>query len=235
MQGRTSPFVTSGPPLDFSFKELKNCAEIELDEYRVGRRHSVTEKTLLEGIGNEFACSPGNTSGGNLGASAQATQLVQPSRCVVRRVTTSVKLNNNMLETVSGLPDVLGIAIGSPLMSIQWLDLSFNQLVTVEPELLRFLNLKALYLHGNCFKSMSAVERLKKLPKLLSLTLNGNPIECGKNYRRHVIGILPQLRSLDHSTITEDELHSSAAWYKGHLQRSAERKERQRDLMSPDM
>merc|ERR1711879_1082464 len=111
------------------------------------------------------------------------------------------------------------------LTNIQWLDLSFNQLLTIEPVLLRFLNMKALYLHGNCIKSLPAVDRLKKLPKLLSLTLNGNPIESNGIYRPYIVGCLPDLRSLDHSTITQDERKHADAWYVGHQERAKIRKE----------
>merc|ERR1712083_582452 len=100
-------------------------------------------------------------------------------------------------------------AITNPLRSLQWIDLSFNQLVTIKPALLGFQSLKALYLHGNCIKSLSVVDRLKKLPKLLSLTLNGNPIESNAIYRSYVIGALPGLKSIDHSTITEDETQTA--------------------------
>merc|ERR1719499_336848 len=106
-----------------------------------------------------------------------------------------------------------------PIMSLMWLDLSFNQLVTIEPELMRFHNLKALYLHGNCIRSLPSIERLRRLPKLLSLTLNGNPIEANKIYRTYIVGALPMLRSLDHSTITEDERLGATVWFKAHMQR----------------
>lgn len=90
---------------------------------------------------------------------------------------------------------------------------------------MRFLNLKALYLHGNCIKSLASVDKLKKLQKLLSLTLNGNPIESTSIYRTYVIGAVPQIRSLDHSTITQDEVSNAAAWYKGHQERARKRAE----------
>merc|ERR1712125_249386 len=101
----------------------------------------------------------------------------------------------------------------------QWIDISFNQLRNIEPELLQFHHLKALYLHGNVIKSLPSVERLSKLPKLISLTLNGNPVECNRCYRMYTIGALVKLRQLDHSTITEEETRESNAWYKSHLKR----------------
>jgi len=215
-----TPDTASGPPLDYSFKDLRSCAEIETEEPRSG-----VKKPHAEAAGE----GEGSASGGEYGltnATAKpAASLAPKLRCVVRNVTTSVKLNNNMLETIQGLPTALESAMSSPLLNLQWLDLSFNQLVTVEPELLRFMNLKALYLHGNCIRSLPAVDRLRKLPKLLSLTTNGNPIEANKIYRPYIIGAVPSLRSLDHSTITEDESQNAAAWFKGHIQRMKKRQE----------
>mmetsp|Transcript_62362 Transcript_62362/g.140554 ORF Transcript_62362/g.140554 Transcript_62362/m.140554 type:complete len:244 (-) Transcript_62362:72-803(-) len=210
--------TASGPPLDYSFKELRSAAEIETEEPRSGARRSSMESR--EGDSSRASPEPGLS-----GAIKPVSALAPKLRVVVRNVTTSVKLNNNMLESVSGLPQALETTMPSPIVNLQWLDLSFNQLVTIEPELLRFLNLKALYLHGNCLRSLPSVERLRKLPKLLSLTLNGNPIESSKIYRPYVIGALNGLRSLDHSTITQDESTNSAAWFKSHLMRVQKRKE----------
>uniref|UniRef100_A0A7S3WQU2 Leucine-rich repeat-containing protein 51 n=1 Tax=Strombidinopsis acuminata TaxID=141414 RepID=A0A7S3WQU2_9SPIT len=127
--------------------------------------------------------------------------------------------------------------MGGSLINLQSLDISFNQLRSVEPDLLKLVNLKALYLHGNCIQSMSSVERLRKLPKLMSLTLNGNPVESNKGYRPHVIAALTPngLRKLDHSTITNEEIAGAAAWYKGHLQRLKEHKERMDDMRAANM
>jgi Leucine-rich repeat (LRR) protein len=163
---------------------------------------------------------------GSGGAKPSGTQ---KPRCVIRKITTAVKLNNNLLESVTGLPEALETCMSSPLVTLQWLDLSFNQLQGIEPILLRFLSLKALYLHGNCIRTLPSVERLKKLPKLLILTLNGNPIESSKIYRPYIIGSLPGLRALDHATITDDETQSAISWFKGHNQRAKERAERLRD------
>merc|ERR1712032_1212343 len=112
-----------------------------------------------------------------------------------------------------------------PLRNCRWIDLSFNHLTRIEPALLEFQQLKALYLHGNQIKSLPSVERLRKLPKLISLTLNGNPIECCRAYRTYVIGALPKLRSLDHSMVTQEEISVGAAWFQAHLKRLQKRKE----------
>merc|ERR1712232_1239978 len=135
-------------------------------------------------------------------------------------------MGNNFLETVQDLPMSLDFIMDDPLRNCWWIDLSFNQLRTIEPALLEFQQLKALYLHGNLIKSLPSAERLRKLPKLISLTLNGNPIECFPFYRRYVVGALPDLRTLDHSTITDDEVAAARDWFVAHEQRAKARRER---------
>merc|ERR1712167_408287 len=100
--------------------------------------------------------------------------------------------------------------------NLQWLDLSFNLFTTIDPVLLNFQSLHVLYMHGNQIAKLPAVNKLQGLPKLRSFTMNGNPVESMKAYRRYVVGALPQLRSLDHASITEDEIAHAKAWYVGH-------------------
>lgn len=209
--------VANAPPLDYSFKELRSCLELETEEPRSGLKpRSAGEREKEAGEAHaESVASP----------TSKAKENEPKMRVVVRKVTTSVKLNNNMLESVSGLPQTLEFRLPNPLLNLQWLDLSFNQLVTVEADLLRFYNLKALYMHGNCITRLSAVDRLRKLPKLISLTMNGNPIESAKIYRVYVMGALPSLRSLDHSTITDEEANNACVWFQGHLIRVKKKKE----------
>lgn len=249
--GFREQLTASGPPLDYSFKELRSCAELETEEPRSGARRLPDAKADGEGADGEAgaegeAAATGNAAagatgrgaaatGGGMGAAGGAAQTgtlagTQKKMCVIRKLTTAVKLNNNLLESSHGLPDALSLAMANPLVALQWLDLSFNQLVTVEDSLLRFTNLKALYLHGNCLKSLPACERLRKLKNLLILTLNGNPIESSKVYRPYIIGALPNLRALDHSTVTEDETQAAISWFKGHMRRKKEREERLKDM-----
>ncbi|CAJ1375438.1 unnamed protein product [Effrenium voratum] len=210
--------VANAPPLDYSFKELRSCAELETEEPRSGTKRTAESKEANEAQADRSPSSPTSPT--------SPVKAGEPKmRILVRKVTTSVKLNNNMLETISGLPAALEFCLPNPLLNLQWLDISFNQLVTVEPELLRFHNLKALYMHGNCITRLAAVDRLRKMPKLLSLTMNGNPIESNKIYRVYVVGALGSLRSLDHSTITDDEASNAAAWFEGHLVRMKKRRE----------
>eukprot|EP00439_Symbiodinium_sp_Y106_P043174 s2794_g5.t1 len=56
-------------------------------------------------------------------------------------------------------------------------------------------------------------------------TWNGNPIQSAKIYRCFILGCLPQLKSLDHTSITEEEASGAAGWYRGHLHRQKIRKD----------
>ena len=44
-------------------------------------------------------------------------------------------------------------------------------------------------------------------------------------YRVYVMGALPSLRSLDHSTITDEEANNAALWFQGHLVRMKKKRE----------
>ena len=43
---------------------------------------------------------------------------------------------------------------------LEWLDLSYNYLEKIEDELLNFVNLKTLYLHGNYLSRLDEVKKL---------------------------------------------------------------------------
>jgi len=246
--------TVAGQPLDYSFKELKSVLEMETEEPRSGGKRrqqadkDATAASPADGVldmamgtvgaqpGGPGDTGKGSTAAGTanagLGASAKAgTLAIRPNAAVtmkrtVRKVTMAVKLNNNSIDSIADLPQALEFVMDNPLQNLQWIDLSFNQLSTIQPELLDFKQMKALYLHGNHIKSLPSVERLRKLPKLISLTLNGNPIECVLFYRRYVVGSLPDLRTLDHSTITDDEVRAAQGWFGAHQQRSKVRQER---------
>ena len=57
------------------------------------------------------------------------------------------------------------------------LDLSFNQLTTIDDVILRYPKLSALYLHANKISDISQVAKLAALP-LRALTLQANPMEA---------------------------------------------------------
>ena len=71
----------------------------------------------------------------------------------VRKVTTALFLQNNQFRSIEGLRTTLDDVMWHP-NKLQWLDLSYNYLENIEPELLNFPQLKTLYLHGNYFNNL---------------------------------------------------------------------------------
>uniref|UniRef100_A0A1B6LT49 Leucine-rich repeat-containing protein 51 n=1 Tax=Graphocephala atropunctata TaxID=36148 RepID=A0A1B6LT49_9HEMI len=140
----------------------------------------------------------------------EGLHLMKPRRGVkrYRRTTsgryscTSLRLNNNHLTLVHGIHAVAYQLLEQP-EHLTWLDLSFNKLTSLAPEISSFASLKILYLHGNQLSDLTSVLRpLKCLDDLYSLTLHGNPLEERKGYRNRVLGSLPQLKSLDFTNVT---------------------------------
>jgi len=204
----------SGPPLDYSFKDLKSLLELESQQPRTW--------------GSKTATLTGHaTQGGQTGKELAITHKDPAAPCVkIVKKTVAVKLNNNSLESLDDMPKALDLAMGGiATKNLRWLDLSFNLLTCVDKMLLEFTELKALYLHGNRIAKLPTVDKLQGLPGLQSLTLNGNPVDAMKVYRMYVVGCLPGLRSLDHSTITQDETEKCQAWFQGHQRRKARREE----------
>lgn len=69
--------------------------------------------------------------------------------------------------------------------------------------------LEVLYLHGNDISDINEVTKLTQLPKLKMLTLHGSPLVQSKNYRFHILSILPILKSLDFSAVTAQDRETS--------------------------
>ena len=99
---------------------------------------------------------------------------------------------------------------------LTWLNLAYNHMVTIDPEILEFPFLRILQLHGNHITDMSEVEKLNQLTHLYSLSLNGNPIEAIKGYRMYVLGVMynraETLKKLDSTVITKGEFDSMVVW-----------------------
>jgi len=108
-------------------------------------------------------------------------------------------------------------------MQLTWLDLSCNQLTSIEPDLLKFTNLQVLYLHGNQINRLHDVLTLSKLPKLQKATLHGNPISEKPQYKMWVLAHLPNLKNLDFSGVTKLERDKVDQWYKGYLKQQEAR------------
>lgn len=226
--------ICHGSSLDYSFKEFQNVQEMETEEPRSGKKKSLDKENNPGDVAaNDEAQADPETKLTPAGANsvvaksgaAQVRVGAAPAKNVINKVTTCVKLNNNQIERLSSLQPTLEKVMVNPFMNLQWIDLSHNLLQTIDKELLHFPNLKAIYLAGNKINSLPAVEKLKKLPQLISLTLNGNPIEGKPCYRNYVIGALPHLRKLDHSPLSDADIESAQKWLKGHQQRLQKKKD----------
>ncbi|XP_060682901.1 leucine rich repeat containing 51 [Hemiscyllium ocellatum] len=116
----------------------------------------------------------------------------------------SLRLSHNRLCDLSGLQQVVDALLVEP-ERLFWIDLSFNSFPNIDPVLIQCTKLQILNLHGNQISELYEVDKLASLPHLRSLTLHGNPLELVKGYRSYVVGIVPQLKSLDYSTITKQD------------------------------
>lgn len=85
-------------------------------------------------------------------------------------------INGNQLRSTLTLFETLGTVMWNH-EKLQWIDLSYNYLTKIEDEILKFTQLKTLYLHGNYIWEMNEVAKLGKLEHLRVLTLHGNEIE----------------------------------------------------------
>jgi len=87
-----------------------------------------------------------------------------------------------------------------------WIDLSYNYLLTIDEEILKFPNLQNLYLQYNYIKDLGEVRKLQKLRNLKSVNLFGNPIEQVPGYRLWILGALYEdndtLKKLDQVVVT---------------------------------
>jgi Leucine-rich repeat (LRR) protein len=100
-----------------------------------------------------------------MGRKNEDTKVEAKRKKMVHVYCTSIFLNNNEIRTIIGLRNVLESVMWEPFR-LEWLDLSYNFLVKIEPELLEFPNLKTLYLHGNYISNLEEVKKLQDLPYL---------------------------------------------------------------------
>ena len=63
-----------------------------------------------------------------------------------------------------------------PFTNLQSIDLSFNELTKIDASVIKYPNIKSLYLHGNSIENFNEIKKLKTMNNLRRLTLHGNPI-----------------------------------------------------------
>lgn len=193
----------SGPALDYSFMELESVAEALDEEPRAGVLGSSSRLRQVEEKEVKVVAS---------GKKKQKPKV--RSRYEVTQITTCLRLCNNSLKNLEGLDDAVTEMFDYP-EKVEWFDFSFNELTTIDDNMLQYKNLKSIYLHGNQITDLNEIVKLRELPLLKSLAMHGNPIEEIKDppYRMFVIGALPSLMRLDFCTITPQDREEADLWW----------------------
>ncbi|XP_053564763.1 leucine-rich repeat-containing protein 51 [Bombina bombina] len=128
-----------------------------------------------------------------------------------RLLSKAVRLNNNTLTDLRGFREVIDQLLNDS-NQLSWIDLSFNDLPTIDPVLTTYHQLTTLNLHGNSISQLSEVDKFAALPNLKSLSLHGNPIESERGYRYYIISLLPQLKALDFCAVTKQDRTVADSW-----------------------
>ncbi|PIK49870.1 hypothetical protein BSL78_13241 [Apostichopus japonicus] len=147
---------------------------------------------------------------------------------------TALKLCNNLFEKWKGFDSFIAKLLHHP-EALYWLDLSFNFMYTIDSEILKFPQLKILYLHGNAIQTLSEVDKLSHLSQLQSLTLHGNALDEEKGYRLYVIKKVPNLRALDFSRVTKSEITSAQNFTVSLMLNGTRRGKQKRKTRSADL
>ena len=183
-----------GPASEENAQEETKTAEAKERVIRAPQTQQINQILLNNNI------SLHNTKGPMAGRKVEETKTETKKKIVVRKQTTALFLQNIELRTIESLPEVLIDVMYFP-ERLQWLDLSYNILESIEADLLQFTQLKTLYLHGNYISNLEETRKLNEFRDLQSLTLYGNPIETITNYRLWVLGVMytynENLRRLD--------------------------------------
>jgi len=194
--------LRAGPPIDFSFRELSDLAQI-IYAVPVGghpKNNPLTDPTLPRPKGVEVP----------------PEVIMPPLPAGLRGVpfnSVCVRLCNNLLKSLKGLEAAVAYVLDDP-SELTWLDLSYNQLVRVEEVILKYPNLQVLYLHGNKITDVREIAKLAALPRLKKLTIHGNPIAERRGYRPTIASMLPQVQNLDFGAITKVDRDVVATFYK---------------------
>mmetsp|Transcript_42252 Transcript_42252/g.99175 ORF Transcript_42252/g.99175 Transcript_42252/m.99175 type:complete len:257 (+) Transcript_42252:1-771(+) len=199
-----------GPPLDYSFLEIRTIEELREVMPRSGYRKEPPE-TIEDDNGQP---QPNHLR----------DEWTKPPRDDLQ--TNALKLGNNLLTS---LPPVFNIILREVMdkpRNLSWIDLSFNQLEEVPAVLASHLysRLNVIYLHANRIRKISQAACLSDLPTLRSITLHGNPCEQTTNYRLHAIGIFTTIKSLDFTTITAIDREKANTFYNRYLAQKEQRR-----------
>jgi len=123
----------------------------------------------------------------------------------------SLRFCYNAISDLQFFSSTLEHFLENPL-ELAWLDLSFNDISTIDEVLLQYPKLKILYLHSNSIEKLSEIDKLAALPELHTLTLHGNPVENTRGYKQYIISTLPHLKKLDFCPITCQNRSDALTW-----------------------
>jgi len=193
--GNPGGLPESGPPSGTKAGNAnKDLSENEEDEEDTG------QSLAIAGVEDDTAATPAK---GKKKKQDGSDETDDEETLVVQYYTSNVKLSNNLLADCSHLISQLKTVVVEACQKITILDLSFNQIPAVPNEITELVNLHVVYLHANAIKEIDEVNKLKPLKFLYAISLNGNPIENRKNYRFHVLWLLPKLKTLDFTSFSK--------------------------------
>ena len=175
-------------PLDYSFFEIADMTDI-LEEKPRPQLKKTVQKVATDEVNED-------------------------NEPIEKYQTRCLRLNNNLLAELTGFMSVLEQLLVEPNI-LTWVDISFNEMTKISACLCDLPELQILYLHGNSINDIDEVDKLIGIPKLQKLTLHGNPIENAvKNYRWHILSLIPHLRNFDMSAITKSDRATAITWKK---------------------
>nr|XP_002120556.1 leucine-rich repeat-containing protein 51 isoform X1 [Ciona intestinalis] len=205
MKPEEDNFKENGPPADFSFRDARKMSDFPRTTPREGPHAYVTVDVFLppESTAPSVTPSADRKDPENQEEGAQKQPVKYCSR--------AIRLSNNSISSFDGFSTALQAILDAP-DTLEWIDLSFNDLPKISEALLEYKNLKVLYLHANVIESIQQVDKLAALPNLKTLTLHGNFVDGAKGYRQYVITTIPQLQYLDFSRITKADRDKAGAW-----------------------
>ncbi|KAF5839503.1 flagellar associated protein [Dunaliella salina] len=200
---------TAGPPLDYSFKELKSVTDLLYEEPASGvpRNRPIPRDVNA----NEYLDS--------LDTSAPRSPSNEQEQKHAKLNANSVRVCNNFLYSLKNLDRVMWHLLDPKALT--WLDASCNQITSIDECILQFPSLQVLYLHGNQIGTFLDCLKLAQLHNLRKLTLHGCPVSEKQNYKMQICAHLPQLRSLDFSTITKVDRDKVETWYAAYKKQKA--------------
>ena len=152
------------------------AAEDNLDEAKIQEKETVIRAPQTQQITNiltNYNIPLSQNKAGILGGGARKNEDTAKAgenqkKLVINKVTTTLFMQNNQIRSLAGdspqnglysvLQDVMWTS-----QNLLWLDLSYNYLVNIEEEILKFPHLQTLYLQCNFVKNLEEVRKLGQL------------------------------------------------------------------------